>query len=145
MWQAAPLITYEFDTYSPSSDKPLATKDVLESQLTDQNRPDVDEGEQGDISELLKREKEGEQMVGYALGKPVQWMESVACKGSWHDPFMMALVESLVDQGMVQAPVDPVDTEVREENEQWELQQVVEAKRGVRWCIVQFAVPTDFE
>ena len=103
------MITYEFDTYSPSSVKPLATNGLLESQLTDQDCPDVDEGEQGDISELLKWEEEGEQMVGYALGKPVQWMKSVTCKGSWHDPFVMALMESLVDQRMMQASVDPVD------------------------------------
>ena len=58
-------------------------------------------------------------------------MESMTCKGRGHDPFVMSLMQSLVDQWMVQASMNPVDTEVREEDKEGELQQVVELKGGI--------------
>lgn len=56
MWQAAPLRTYEFATYSPSSGNPISrcSQSVKEDrQPTNKDCPDVDEEEQRNIGEFL--------------------------------------------------------------------------------------------
>lgn len=60
-------------------------------------------------------------MVWHALSKPVKWMEGMARKRGWHDPFMVWFMESLVNQRMMQAPVYPVDEEICKGDEEWEL------------------------
>ena len=49
-----------------------------------------------------------------------------------HDPLMMRFVQSFVYQGMMQPPMDPVDEQVGEADEEGELDEVVERERGVR-------------
>ena len=53
-------------------------------------------------------------MVGHALGKAVDGVESVARVGRRHDPFVVRLVERFVDQRMVQTSMNPVDEKVCE-------------------------------
>ena len=98
MWQAAPLMMYEFATYSPSSESSISRcfKVKKDHHLTNKDCPDVDEEEQSDICKLLKRKNKGENMVRRALGESVQWVESMASKWCRHDPFMMRLVQCLV-------------------------------------------------
>jgi len=93
--------------------------------IVDQDGPDVDEGEERDVGEFLERKDEWEDVVWDALGEAVEWVEGVRCVRRWHDPFVVRLVETLVDHWMVQAAVDPVDAEVGEDEEEWQLQQVV--------------------
>lgn len=61
-----------------------------------------------------------------------------------HDPFVMRFVESLVNLGVVQGSVDPVDEEIGEEDEKGELQVVVQGKWLIRRIVVEFSVATNF-
>lgn len=117
-------------------------RDVLS--IVDHDRPDVDKGEEGDVREFLEREKEGEDVVGEGLREAVYGVEGMRCVGSWHYPFVVRFVEGLVELWVVQAPVDPVDEEVGEDNKEGELQIVVCGKRGLTGCVVEFGVAADF-
>ena len=70
-------------------------------------------------------------MIRYALRKPIKWMKRVARVWRGHDPLMMGLVQGFVDFRMMQAPVDPVDEEIREQDEERELEIIVQAKRRI--------------
>ena len=78
-------------------------------------------------------------------------MEGVACERRRHDPFVVRFVQTLVQEGMVQAAVDPVDAEVSEHNEERELNPVVgfakdgeERVREVGRVVIDEAVAPDF-
>ena len=51
-------------------------------------------------------------MVGNRLEKPIEGMEGVTGKGSWHDPLMMQLMDVFVDRRVMQPTVDPIDATV---------------------------------
>jgi len=119
---------YEFATYSPSSTQTaLATSRapgehvILRMKIVQTLMKTKSATE----ANFLKREDEWEYMVWHTLCKPIQWMESMA--GIWrrHDPLVMGLVQRLVNFGMVQAPVDPVNAQIREEEKQGKLKNVV--------------------
>lgn len=93
--------------------------------IVDEDCPDVDEGEQGDVCELLERENEREDVVGEALHKAINRVEGVRCIGCGYDPFVMGFVEGFVDSGMVQTAVDPIDEEIGEKDKERELEIVV--------------------
>ena len=99
----------------------------LES-LTNEDGPEIDEGEECNICELLERKYEWKDVVRYTLRKPIQRVEGVASVWCWHDPFVVRFVQLPVNHRMMQTPVDPVDAEIREKYEQWELNKVVESK-----------------
>ena len=110
----------------------------------DEDCPDIDENEQRNIGHLVEREDEGEDMVRYALGPTVDWMESMTGERCRHDPFVVWLVESLVNVWMVETSVDPVDEEVREENEEWELDEIVEVERRIVERVVHLCIASNF-
>ena len=83
-------------------------------------------------------------MVRDRLSESIDRVEGVRSVGGRHDPFMMSLVERLVDEWMVEASMDPVDAEVGEEDEDRELEDVVSHERGLRRMIVHLRVATDF-
>lgn len=56
-------------------------------------------------------------MIWQALCKAVQGMESVRRKRRGHDPFVMGLVQRLVNTFVVQTAMDPVNTGISEEDE----------------------------
>lgn len=89
--------------------------------VVDHDGPDVDEGEEGHVGEFLQGEEEGEEVVGQRLREAVERVEGVRGVGCGNDPFVVRLVEGLVQAGVVQAAVDPVDEEVGEEEEDGEL------------------------
>ena len=80
-------------------------------------------------------------MIRYALRKSVHWMESMAGVWGRHDPFMMRLMQGLIDTRVVQPSVYPVDEEVGKEDEEGELEDVVKPERSVGRRVVQFGVP----
>lgn len=92
----------------------------------------------------MEREDEGEDVIGYTLQVPVQRMERMACERCGHDPLVMGLVELLVECGVMQASVDPIDAEIRKSEEERELQVVVQVKGLVGWRVVEFTVAEDF-
>ncbi len=83
-------------------------------------------------------------MIGHALREAVEGVESMARIGGGHDPFVVRLVENLVNFRMVQAPVDPVNEEIGEEDEDWKLQVVIQGERLVGRCIIQFGITAHF-
>lgn len=95
--------------------------------VVDHDGPDVDEHEQSNVGELLQREEEGEDVVRQRLSVAVERVESV--RGEWrrHDPLVVRLVQLLVNHGVVQAAVNPVDEEVGEADEEGELEKQVPA------------------
>ena len=99
--------------------------------LTNEDSPEVDEGEEGNVCKLLEREDEWENVVWHTLGEAIHGVEGVAGVRGRHNPFVMRFVQRLVKLGVMQAPVDPVDTQIREGNEQWELKEIVECKWSV--------------
>ena len=112
--------------------------------VVDEDGPDVDEGEEGDVGELLQREQEREDVVGQALREAVQRVEGVAGEGRGHDPLVVRLVQGPVHLRVVQPAVDPVDAKVREEHEDGELQPVVQREGRLRECVVELTVPAHF-
>ncbi len=95
-------------------------------ELTNEDGPDVDQSEESNVRKLLERKEEWEYVVRNTLDPPVQWMERMACIWGWHDPFVMRLMERLVDHGMMQTPVDPIDAEICKSYEERELQIVIQ-------------------
>lgn len=77
--------------------------------LTNEDSPEVDKGEKGDICELLEREDKRKDVVWYTLREAIHGVEGVACVRCRHNPFVMRFMQRLVDLGMMQTPVDPVD------------------------------------
>lgn len=113
--------------------------------LTDEDRPDVDESEEGNVSKLLKWEHEWENMVWHTLSKPIQRVEGMAGIRSRHDPLVMGLVQCLVNLGMVQTPVDPINAQIGEADKQRELQDVVESEGSIRRGIIKLAIAAHFD
>ena len=99
--------------------------------LTDEDCPEVDEDEEGDICEFLQWKYEWEDVIWYTLRKAIHGVEGVASVRCWHDPFMMRFVQRPVNHGMMQSSVNPVDAQIRETDEQWKLKKVVESKGSI--------------
>lgn len=113
--------------------------------LTNEDSPEIDEGKESNICELLEREDEWEHVIWYALREAIQGVEGVTGVRGGHYPFVMRFVQRLVNLGVMQAPVDPVDTQIREDDEQWELKEVVESEWSIGWSIVEFCVTANLE
>jgi hypothetical protein len=65
--------------------------------IMDENCPEVDEDEESNVCKLLKWEEEWEQMVWNRLSESINRMEGMRGERSRHDPFVVRLVEGLVD------------------------------------------------
>lgn len=105
--------------------------------VVDQDGPDLDEGEEQNVGELLQREDEREKVIRDALCIAVKRVESMRSIRSRHDPFVVRLVEALVDQRMVKTSVNPVDEEVGEHEEERELKPVVPSAEKVEHDVVE--------
>lgn len=112
--------------------------------LTDEDGPDVNKGKQDDIRNLVKGKDEGKHMIRYTLGETVEGVKGMARVWGGHYPFVMRFVQSFVNSGVMQTAMDPVDEEVGETDEQGELEDVVQPKRGIGRRIVQFGISLDF-
>ena len=108
--------------------------------VVDHDGPDVDEREQANIRQFLQGEYEWEDVVWYALGKAIKWVESVARKRCRHDPFVMRLMKCFVDLWVMEATVDPVYQEVGEEEEEGELEVVVQWEGCLSGGIVKLPI-----
>lgn len=112
--------------------------------VVNQNSPEVDENKQADESNLLAREQEDEDMVWDTLSKAVERMEGVGGKGGRHDPLVMRLMQTFVDERVVKTAVNPVDAEVGEHEEQWVLDPVVQRERSLMSLVEELAVAANF-
>ena len=83
-------------------------------------------------------------MIRYTLRKPIKWMKRVAGVRRGHDPLMVGFMQNFVDLGMMQAPVDPIDEEIGEQDEERELKVVVQAKRSIARGVIEFCVAAYF-
>ena len=113
--------------------------------IVNEDGPEVDEAKEEDVGHLLQREDEGEDVVRHTLGPAVKWVESVRGVGTGHDPLVVRLVQGLVDAGVVQTTVDPVDEEIGEADEEGELDEAVEGERLFRGGVVEFCESADFQ
>jgi len=112
--------------------------------VVDEDGPDLDEEEEGQVCEFLQREDEGEDVVGNRLGPAVDGVEGDGGVGGRHDPFVVGFVQGFVDGGVVQAAVDEVDEAVGEEEEEGELEEVVPGEGRFGGCVVELGVAADF-
>jgi len=81
-------------------------------------------------------------VVRDALGKTVDWVESVAGIGGRHNPLVVRLVEALVYQRVVQPAMDEVDEQIGKDEEQRELEEVVPPAGTFGGGVVELAIPT---
>lgn len=113
--------------------------------IVNQDGPEIDKQERSDEKKLVHREEHRVYMVRKRLREPIQRVEGVARVRAGHDPSVMRLVETLVDNRMVQTPVDPVDQKIGEHDEEGHLHPVVPASGALGARIVEFGVPAYFE
>ena len=113
--------------------------------IMNEDSPQIDETEQENISQFLERKDERENMVWYTLRPSIKRVESVRSIRARHDPLMMRLVQSAVNARVVQASVNPVDEEIGETDEEWELQNTVIWEWFFGDGIVEFSVSADFQ
>lgn len=99
--------------------------------FTNEDSPEVDEGEEGNIGELLERKDEWKDVVWYTLSEAIHGVEGVAGVRCRHNPLVMWFVQRLVNLGMMQTPMDPVDEQIGEGNEQWKLKKIVKSKWSI--------------
>lgn len=104
--------------------------------VMDQDGPEVDKDEEQNKGHFLQGKEEGEDMVGDGLGEAVERVEGVGGKGRGHDPFVVWLVKTLVDERVVQPAMDPVDAEIGKHDEEGKLEPIVRLEWGVVGQIV---------
>ena len=85
--------------------------------IVNEDRPDVHPHEEGEMEVLLYGEEVGENVIREGLEVPVEWVERVGGEGGGYDPFVVWLVNVLVDAGVVFPPVNPVDAVIGEHEE----------------------------
>jgi hypothetical protein len=112
--------------------------------IVNQDSPDVDEDEEGDVGPLGEREQKGEYVVGKTLCVAVCRVKSVRGEGSRHDPLVVWLMDVFVHARVVQSTVDPVDEGIGEEKEEGDLRIVVPSSRTLFRCVVKLGVPAYF-
>jgi len=66
--------------------------------VVDENRPTVHKYEEAKVEVALEGEQEDVEMVGDRLGKAIHEVECMGSVGRRNDPFMMRLVEMLVQE-----------------------------------------------
>jgi hypothetical protein len=93
--------------------------------------PHLHKHKQRNVRKFVQWQQEWEEVVWYTLTESVDRVEGMRRKGCWHDPLVMRFVQSPVEELAVQAPMDPVDAEVGEKDEDRELEPVpMLAKQG---------------
>jgi len=93
--------------------------------IMDHDSPEINKGKKSNVSKFVEREQKGVKMIRNPLCISVQRMKSMTCKRGWHDPFMMRLMNILIDLWMVQSAMNPINQEIGEEHEERELSIVV--------------------
>ena len=91
----------------------------------------------------MKRENEGENMVWNTLRKSINWVEGVTSKWGGHNPFVMRLVDGLVDALVMKPAVNEVNPEIGKHQKQWELEPQVPLSVEFNIC-VQLRIATNF-
>lgn len=105
--------------------------------VVDEDGPNLDEDEEAEVSELLEREDEREEVVGHALEETIDRVEGDGGVGGRHDPLVVRLVQGLVHGAVVQTTVDEVHQAIGEDYEEGELDDVVPHAGPVVHAVVQ--------
>lgn len=71
-------------------------------------------------------------------------MECIARERRRNDPFVMWFMEPAINERMMQATVNPINTTVGEADEKWVLQPVVPRKRSLVGKIIEFGPSAHF-
>ena len=112
--------------------------------VVNEDGPEVDKAEQEDVGQFLQREDERENVVWHTLRPAIQRVESVRRIRARHDPLVVRLVQGSVDSWMVQTPVDPVDEEIGEADEEGKLQDIIKGEGFLGDGVVEFGVASNF-
>jgi hypothetical protein len=85
--------------------------------IVNEHRPDVDPNEEDKMEVFLNGEEVGKYVVGKRLEIAVDWVECVGGERGGYNPFVVWLVNVLVDEGVVFPSVNPVDAVIGEQEE----------------------------
>ena len=94
--------------------QPMASDHV---RIVNEHRPDVNPHEEGEVEVFLDREEIGKNVVGKRLEVAIEWMERVGCERGGYNPFVVWLMNVLVDAGVVLPSVNPVNAVIGEHEE----------------------------
>ena len=83
----------------------------------------------------MKRENEGENMVRNTLRKSINGVEGVTSKWGGHNPFVVRLVDGLVDTLVMKSAVNEVNPEIGKHQKQRELEPQVPLAVEFNICI----------
>lgn len=112
--------------------------------IMNKHRPQLHKKEQRQIAELLQWENERKHMVRHTLQPPINRMERHARIRSRHNPFMVRFMQTLINQRVMQTAMDEINTEIRKQQEERELQVIVISEWFIGEGIVEFGVPPYF-
>lgn len=86
--------------------------------VVDKYAPEVDEHKEAKVQIPVEREQENEEVVRYRLEVTIYRVECVGCEWCWYYPLMMWFMECLVNAGVMQNTMYPVDGIVCEEKKE---------------------------
>src|SRR5437879_6062436 len=89
--------------------------------IVDEDRPDIYRNKESDVGELVEGKDKWEDVVRNGLCKPIKGMKSMTRIRSRYDPFMVWLMQYLIDHRMMQSSMNPINPEIREKQEKREL------------------------
>jgi len=94
--------------------QPMASDHI---RIVNEDRPNVHADEKGEVEVFLNGEDVGEDVVGERLEVTVDGVESICGEGGGYDPFVVWLVDVLVDKGVMFQPVNPVNAVIGADEE----------------------------
>ena len=109
--------------------------------IVDGGGPDGDCDEENQVRELVHGDDEGAEPVGPRLRPRVERVERKGGEGTGEDEGVVQLVNGLVQQVAVQGVMDPVDAEVRDDEEEGDREQPVGNR--LRDVVVKVKVQVD--
>lgn len=113
--------------------------------VVDQDRPQVDKQEGAHEDELVHREENRIDVIRHRLSETIKRMERIRSIRARHDPLVVRLVQTLVDHGVVQPAMDPVDHKVGKHDEEEGLHPLVPAPLGNGRRVIELGEAADLE
>ena len=111
--------------------------------IVDHDGPKVDEAKEEDICDLLEGKDKREDVVRDALRPAVNGVEGVGRIRAGHDPLVMGLMQGLVNERVMETPMDPVDAKIGESEEERELEDAVVREWLFSERVIEFGIASD--